>query len=491
MRTLADFLRTTPDLEPADTEWLHLLVEDWHLLADLAFSDLVLWVAHEGGWVAAAHTRPMTGPMVFVEEVVGQEASVIFGDLVTRAADAGQSEHVRERGQDQIHERARPVRRAGRTIGIISIHDLLDSGRPHTRLEEAYGEMGDELFTMVAEGGWPTPTSPSGARRGAPRVGDGVMRLTRSGAIEYASPNALSAIRQLGHLGPIEGEVLVQLLSGLPGQSGHVDEGLALVAMGRAAWRSDVTANGAALAVRAVPLVRGRDRHGAIVLVRDVSELRRRGTELMTKDQSIREIHHRVKNNLQTVSALLRLQARRASSSEARSAIEEAMRRVSVIAVVHDSLSQSLDESIDFDDILDKGLRLAPDLSSPLVQVTTRRVGSFGKIATEDASALLLAITELVTNAVEHGFPFDVDDPDQEPVHGLIEVRPERDGDFLRLRVVDDGVGLSDERGPGDGLGTQIVRTLITADLRGSIAWHPREGGGTQVLLEVPLRTAE
>ena len=108
MRTLADFLRITPDLVPADTEWLHLLVEDWHLLADLAFSDLVLWVAHEGGWVAAAHTRPMTGPMVFVEEVVGQEASTIFGDLVTRAATEGQSEHVRERGQDQIHERARP-----------------------------------------------------------------------------------------------------------------------------------------------------------------------------------------------------------------------------------------------------------------------------------------------------------------------------------------------------------------------------------------------
>ena len=114
MRTLADFLRITPGLEAEDAEWLHLLVEDWHLLADLSFSDLVLWVEHEGGWVAAAHTRPMTGPMVFVEEVVGQPASNVFGDLVDRAAQEGQSEHVRERGQDLIHERARTVRRAGR-----------------------------------------------------------------------------------------------------------------------------------------------------------------------------------------------------------------------------------------------------------------------------------------------------------------------------------------------------------------------------------------
>ena len=157
MRTLADFLRITPGLDPADVEWLHLLVEDWQVLADLLFSDLVLWIAHEDGWVAAAHARPMTGPMVFVEEVVGLGASATFGDLVSSAAEEGQAEHVRGRGQDLIHERARPVRRGGRTIGVLSIHDLLDSGRPHTRLEEGYAVMGDELFAMVAQGAWPTP----------------------------------------------------------------------------------------------------------------------------------------------------------------------------------------------------------------------------------------------------------------------------------------------------------------------------------------------
>lgn len=485
MRTLADFLRTTPDLEPADTEWLHLLVEDWHLLADLAFSDLVLWVAHEGGWVAAAHTRPMTGPMVFVEEVVGQEASVIFGDLVTRAADAGQSEHVRERGQDQIHERARPVRRAGRTIGIISIHDLLDSGRPHTRLEEAYGEMGDELFTMVAEGGWPTPTSPSGARRGAPRVGDGVMRLTRSGAIEYASPNALSAIRQLGHLGPIEGEVLVQLLSGLPGQSGHVDEGLALVAMGRAAWRSDVTANGAALAVRAVPLVRGRDRHGAIVLVRDVSELRRRGTELMTKDQSIREIHHRVKNNLQTVAALLRMQSRRVDDESAKVALDEAVRRVGVIALVYEALSTGFAETLDFDDVAVRGLRAVVEVARTTGTVDSSFTGAFGMMRAEDATAVGLILSELIQNAVEHGVAEG----------GRVQVDAQRvdEGgvDILRVTVVDDGAGLPRGFRPSRaGLGTRIITSMVH-DLGGQIRWDDAEPRGTRVRFSARLQQLE
>lgn len=119
MRTLADFLRITPGLEAGDAERLHLLIEDWQVLADLAFSDLVLWLAQDDGWVAAAHTRPMTGPMVFVEEAVGLGASAVFGDLVSDAAQEGMSEHVRTRGQDLIHERARPVRRNGRTIGVL------------------------------------------------------------------------------------------------------------------------------------------------------------------------------------------------------------------------------------------------------------------------------------------------------------------------------------------------------------------------------------
>lgn len=485
MRTLADFLRITPDLVAEDTEWLHLLVEDWQMLADLAFSDLVLWVAHEGGWVAAAHTRPMTGPMVFVEEVVGQETSVIFGDLVATAAEVGQSEHVRQRGQDLLHERARPVRRAGRTIAVLSIHDMLDSGRPHTRLEESYASMGDDLFVMVAEGSWPTPTSPSGARRGAPRVGDGVMRLTRSGHVEYASPNALSAIRRMGASGAIEGESLVQVVSSLPGQAGHVDEGLALVAMGRAAWRADLTVQGAALALRAVPLVQGRERHGAIVLVRDVSELRRRGTELMTKDQTIREIHHRVKNNLQTVAALLRMQSRRVPDESATIALNEAVRRVGVIALVYEALSTGFAESLDFDDVAVRGLRAVVEVARTTGAIDSSFTGSFGMLRAEDATALGLILSELVQNAVEHGIPDG----------GTVQVDAQRvdegGADILRVTVVDDGAGLPTGFRPSRaGLGTRIVTSMVQ-DLGGQIRWDDAEPRGTRVRFSARVQQME
>ena len=86
---------------------------------------------------------------------------------------------------------------------------------------------------------------------------------------------------------------------------------------GRAPWRTEVASRGASVSMRAIPLVEGGRRIGAILLLRDVSELRRRERELLTKDATIREIHHRVKNNLQTVAALLRLQSRRLPDDEA------------------------------------------------------------------------------------------------------------------------------------------------------------------------------
>ena len=100
-------------------------------------------------------------------------------------------------------------------------------------------------------------------------------------------------------------------------------------------------------------------RVGAVVLCRDVTELRRREKELQTKDATISEIHHRVKNNLQAVSALLRLQARKTKSRRGQERAEEAQRRVQTIAMVHEGLSQTADEIVDYDKVISSLLKMA------------------------------------------------------------------------------------------------------------------------------------
>ena len=140
----------------------------------------------------------------------------------------------------------------------------------------------------------------------------------------------------------LEGESLAEVTTRLLSGKLVVDESLPLVVTGRAPWRTDVESRGVTVSLRAIPIRRRGERIGAIVLSRDVTELRHQEQELITKDATIREIHHRVKNNLQTVASLLRIQARRTHSDEARDALTQAMRRVGAIAVVHDTLSEGL-----------------------------------------------------------------------------------------------------------------------------------------------------
>ncbi len=163
--------------------------------------------------------------------------------------------------------------------------------------------------------------------------------------------------------------------------------------------------NGSVVQLRAIPLIVGGSRTGALILVRDVTELRRRERELMTKDATIREIHHRVKNNLQTVAALLRLQARRLRAPEAREALDEAVRRVGSIAVVHETLSHAPDEIVDFDDIADRVAMMAGEVSAPEVRVIPKLTGSFGLLSAAVATPLAMVLTELLQNALQHGFP--------------------------------------------------------------------------------------
>jgi len=196
---LNDVLRQQTDLQAADIEWLHLLLGDWQLLSDLSFADLVLWVpATVDGWFAVAHVRPTTGPMVFFDDVVGRRPDQGRRPLLDQAF--GELRIVRDRDPEwrddmPIREEAIPVVSEGRALAVLTRHTNLATLRTPSRLELTYRASADDLARMIAQGEFPTLGAPTGQRRGAPRVGDGVMRLDAEGTVSYASPNAVSAIQ--------------------------------------------------------------------------------------------------------------------------------------------------------------------------------------------------------------------------------------------------------------------------------------------------------
>ncbi|SED72360.1 sensor histidine kinase [Ruania alba] len=478
---MGDLIDQHSDLMPQDAEWLHLLVGDWQVISDLAFADLVLWLpTKDDDFVAIAHARPSTGATVHHDDVVGRRVPPGLRATLRTARDAQAVNRAREarwNGTFAIREETIPVVRAGRTLAVIARETYLGASRTPSRLELNYVESADEICGMIARGEFPLANAATGPRRGAPRVGDGLIRLNSEGEVLYGSPNALSAFHRLGVTDEIVGRTLAEVVTPLVEMNTPVDESLPLVVMGRAAWRTDMEARGVSLSLRALPVTEYGQRVGAVLLVRDVSELRRRERELLTKDATIREIHHRVKNNLQTVAALLRLQARRTDSTDARGALEEAMRRVATIATVHEALSQTIDEVVDFDEVFGRTLRLAADVASGESHVKTVRNGTFGRVPATDATALAVVLTELVTNAVEHGLA---------GIGGTVTIDADRTGHLLKVRVADDGRGMESEIAM-NGLGTQIVRTLVATELDGTITWEPVPTGGTAVLLDARL----
>ena len=489
MPTLTDLARSHTGLGGADLEWLHSLVSDWQLLADLSFADLILWAsARDGrGWLAVAQMRPTTGPTSLQDDVVGTFA----GAEDMRLLDLVSAERRIWRESDPdwtngvpVRTEGIPVMRAGRVIAVIERCTNLNSARTPSRLELTYLQGADVLARMVAEGTYPFPGSEAMLVR-SPRVGDGLLRLGRTGQVTYASPNAQSAYRRLGLAADLIGADLGVVTAGLCASDEPLDESLMVVATGRSPREAEVSANGSVVQLRSIPLIVGGDRTGALVLVRDVTELRSRERELMTKDATIREIHHRVKNNLQTVAALLRLQARRLHAPEARAALDEAVRRVGSIAVVHETLAQASEEVVDFDEVADRVAMMAGEVSAPEARVVPKLIGSFGPLSASVATPLAMVLTELLQNALEHGFPQSARDQGQ----GLLEVTAVREPGRLRVTVADSGVGLPAgfDLDSATSLGLQIVRTLVVGELGGRLKITPRPGGGTEAFVDLPL----
>ncbi|MGH8968559.1 MAG: sensor histidine kinase [Actinomycetes bacterium] len=481
-----EIVRQRTDLTGEDLDWLHRLLADWQLLADLSFADLVLWLPlREGsGFVAAAQMRPTTGPTVHHDDVVGSDLPRGRRPQVDRAYDEGRI--CRETDPDwpddvPVREETIPVRRAGSVVAVVSRHTNLAAARTPSRLELTYLRSADDLAVMLAEGRFPV-IGPDEQVEGSPRVGDGLVRLDGRGIVTYASPNALSAYRRLGLGADLVGEHLGDATAALAGREGPVDEALSMTVSGWAARRTEIESAGTTVRLRVIPLTPGGVRTAALVLCRDVTEVRRRERELVGKDVTIREIHHRVKNNLQTVAALLRLQGRRLhdegdeAARKASQALEEAERRVGSIALVHETLSRTLDDGVAFDEVADRVCASAGEAATSGRAVHVGRVGDFGELPPEVATPLALVLAELVQNAVEHGLG---------DAGGSVEVRVGRTDDALRVSVVDDGAGLPESFDPArtDGLGLQIVRTLVEGELGGSLAMRSRDPG-----VEVCLR---
>ena len=473
---------------------LELITAEWQIAADLSFCDVVLWYPRNDSFQAIAQARPVTAQTTLPQDMTGMAPPASIGPVLDRVLTTGQP--VTGTTDDIAGPpgvSAWPVVWKGQTLAVVTVHQNLVSQRHTSRLEEVYRQSANDLLVMIGNGTWPAEDSKaSSTSHGNPRVGDGLVRIDAHGLITYASPNATSAFRKLGIRDAVDGRQLSRLVTNQLDPNMPLDEIMPAVLFGRQSARVDIETRNTVLSARSIPLLDDQGEHfAALVLLRDITEIRRRDEQLISKDATIREIHHRVKNNLQTVGSLLRMQSRRMTSDDARQALLQAMSRVDAIALVHETLSQTMETTVDMDDLLNRQFTMAVDIAAGSRPVSTRIEGSFGQLPGHLATPLALVVNELATNAVEHGTG-----PDGGMILLVIKRThaPGQPHPYLKVEVIDEGiVGGSEATATiGSGLGTQIVRTLVESDLHGSISWErqlPDKHGaaGTRAVVSIPL----
>ncbi|MGO8873912.1 MAG: sensor histidine kinase [Acidimicrobiales bacterium] len=520
MATPAELAFERTNLDEVQLGHLQRLLGTWGILADLSFSDLVLLApmapatlpsaerAGDGGeLVVLGQMRPSNSATVVQHDLVGQTVASADWPLAVYTMQSGEvtrGEVHLDPGDEPVRLHCIPVRCEGATVAVLA-RLAAGTGRRPGHLERTYRDLFDRFATMVAESTFPFP-SEEVATEEAPRVGDGVVLVDEEGRVRYASPNATNALHRMGMYSQTEGRRLTDL--GIEESAIEWALASALPVVEEVERRPDVT-----VLLHCIPLLAHGQVTGCLVLLRDVTDVRRLDRLLLSKDAAIREVHHRVKNNLQTISALLRLQARRLAPGGGRVALFEAERRVRSIAIVHEILSREPSDQVPFDEIVTSLIRMAEDSVVVSRGLMFEVTGELGEVPAEVATPLAVVLAELLQNAVEHAFhDLGADDggsgtsssaprPSAKPGSaspGHIRVHLASDPVRLTLQVIDDGSGLPDgfDIDATQSLGLSIVRDLVRSQLDGTITMRNRRDTvpgdrGTVVTIELPAQETQ
>ena len=474
------------DLTQRDIAFLEKIEEDLDILADLSRADVLMYCPLTADRaIVVAQASPHSILPICNETLVAREVSAHDEPGAIRALAEGRPNvaEVRRRECDPqssvrpapvVHE-AFPVRgEDGRVIAVVCIETNLIERERQRRRSKVFQRALKQLQATVMAGYL------EGAKELSPFAEhDGIMVIDAQHRIQYLSGIATNLYRKLGYVG----NLLKRRIEDLELD----DNSLAFEAIARGQCiEREITIGELVWVKKAIPLYSfGKGWHrlvpskkqtprleGILLTIRDETEARRQDEELRVKVAMIQEIHHRVKNNMQTIASLLRLQSRRAESAETRRALQEGINRILSVAVIHEFLAHQDARVINIRDVSlriinqvregvldqEKGIRL--DLQGPNIYLPT-----------QPATVCALVINELLQNALEHGY--------DRQEGGTVTVNLQDDGERITISVDDDGVGLPEEfdLARTGSLGLQIVKALTTGDLKGEFELRSKDKG--------------
>ncbi len=478
-------IKSCPGLDESDYQHLQRVEDGLAITADVSRADVLLYCRQSPrSAVIVAQAQPHSISSLYPTSLVGESVRPEREPLVLRALNdgvSGRQQRVAEGGAPVIQEVHPICNHQGRAIAALVIETNLIERERHRRRSRVFQRA---LF-------WFQQMAIRGDLRDAKQLEpfgewDGIVVTDAQRRITYLSGIATHLYRHLGYLEDLRGKRLGELQTR--------DDELVATALRTGLcqkwegeeqtryWKRQVIPLlrydppwplPAAIGDRLAWRMNHRRHAGAMILVHDDTEARRKQQELNVQRIRVQEVHHRVKNDLQNIVSVLRLQARRCKTEEARQQLEEAVNRVWSVAVIHDFLSRDKGQQINIREIFQRIIGQIEQVAlKPGCQIRIELRGPSIYLDEDQATDCALVFNELLLNALEHGF----DGGERE---GHIQVELTNIADRVTIRIVDDGrglpVGFSLEQ--SDSLGLQIVRTLVRDDLKGTFTIHNREGG--------------
>jgi two-component sensor histidine kinase len=480
-RTMSELAKICTGLAESDLMLLQNVEKGMGITADLSRSDILLVWPRNEALIVAAQAQPHSIASLYDQKLIGDR---LPSPSAPAALDALHGRrHIRT--QHQILPSRAPVRQdiypifghEGQVIALLSIEISLIQLERHRSRHASFRHAIDWLKQMCVQG----DLAPAEALTPFTEW-DGVLLVDTQRRITYMSGIANNFYRRLGYLEDLRGKRLSllnttddeQVVLALENHTPHEDE----VQESSRIWIRKVLPVWGPVGVAGwMQSVFGRNFRakaiaGVIIMVHDATEERLKKQELKVKTTMIQEVHHRVKNNLQTIAAMLRMQARRTHDADALQAINEATSRILSVAVIHEFLSRHEAQAINVRDVCQRIITQSRQVAvTPGKQIGFSLDGPNIYLPSQQATACALIINELIQNAVEHGF--------ENQGNGQVRLLLTDGGDQVKLDIWDDGDRLPDDfqLATTNSLGLQIVRSLVQDDLHGKLTLANQDGG--------------
>ena len=450
METLTSKARRLTNLTAMQTDLLRRLDACFPFVADLTHAHLSLFVhAKESGrYAILAHYKPHTLYTLPNISPAGTIVAVVEEPLISYTFKTGKNIYgKREVDEAEILDMYTfPIRENGEIIAVVSIetnHQYMDKASYNQLLQAA------QLVFYHAR-------KPSTEREMFKPIvsGDGILIADKTNRIVYTNSSAMRIYKALGIINVMGTSISGRCFAGKVKRETVIDGHQ---------YEKEMQIGDITLLRRDIHIEEGGVLQCRIILMSDITEMRKKDKEIKIKSAVMQEIHDRVKNNLQTIASLLRMQARRTKSPEAKEALKEGVNRILSISIIHEFLSQQDDEIIDVmrvaksimdsvcQSMLDKDFGLFTDFKGPEI-----------KLPSKNASKLSLVINEMILNAIEHGF--------ENRFTGVIVFETaETDTEYV-ISICDDGNGLPEDfdlEAVRSSLGLYIVNTIVTEEMGG------------------------